>query len=153
MQVTASVPDRQAFAIATRIRVCALIGALAVLSASGNAQVGVKGWGWQVFDSEWNSLPVPGLWAGLGDHTMALRPDGNLGVWGSNHNEALLLPPLPAGVAYVEACAGWEATAALRSDGTIVVVAGTDSIGLKNVPPLPPGLLYVEVDAGAYHLI
>ena len=153
MQSTACVPSRQAISGSTRCVVGAIVVSFAVLNASAHAQVGIKGWGWQAFDSAWNSRPVPGLWSGLGDNTVALRADGALDAWGSNHFGACAIPALPSGVVYVEACATWEAVAALRSDGWIAVAANGYSSGAKNVPPLPAGLKYVEVDAGAYHLI
>jgi hypothetical protein len=72
--------------------------------------------------------------------------------WGDNSNGQCNVPPLPAGVVYVQVVAGNYFTAARRSDGT-VVVWGDNFYGQTVVPPLPAGTNYVDLAAGGWHLV
>jgi hypothetical protein len=71
-------------------------------------------------------------------------------AWGSNLDGQCNVPALPAGLVYVAIAAGWEHTAALRSDGA-VLAWGWNANGQCTVPALPPGVTYVEVVAGLVH--
>ena len=53
---------------------------------------------------------------------------------------------------YTAVSCGWYHTAALRSDGQIVVW-GMSTWGQRTVPALPSGLSYVSLSAGAYHTL
>lgn len=99
--------------------------------------------------------------AGL-DHSLALRCDGTVEAWGNNDFGQCDVPPLPAGLTYVEVSAGgaradgydstYGLSVARRSDGS--VVAWGDNIhGQHDVPALPAGLTYVEVAAGSLHAL
>ncbi len=100
---------------------------------------------------------VPGLPPGVGYRRMgitdgqvgAIRTDGEMEVWGA---PGLTIPPLPAGVSYVEVEGGSTALAFRRSDGSIVI-GGTGGWRQEIVPPLEPGTSYVEVAAGDYTVI
>jgi alpha-tubulin suppressor-like RCC1 family protein len=103
----------------------------------------VSGWGTQVVDSRFHRQSFVRVAAGDA-HTLALRPDGTIAAFGDNGDRECDVPPLPAGVTYVDFAAGgsvhWNSgfTVALRSDGT-VVAWGENVVGQCNVPPLLPG--------------
>ena len=79
---------------------------------------------------------------------MARRSDGSVVAWGCNGYGQCNVPPLPAGLTYVEVAAGLRMhTVARRSDGS-VVAWGDNFDGQCNVPALPAGLTYVEIAAG-----
>src|SRR5687767_3180854 len=109
----------KARSVSSRVQV--LLMALTTLAGTAFGQKELKGWGDQVFDSAWDSLPDPGLRAGW-EQTFALRADGSLDAWGWNWAMGLCsVPPLPPGVGYVDVESEMELVAALRSDGSIVV--------------------------------
>src|SRR5688572_5869856 len=120
-----------------------LLLALPVLAGQVLGQSEAAGWGRQVFNSAWNSAPVPGVGAGW-QQTFALRADGTLDVWGNNVSRLCMVPVLPAGVVYEKVSAASSKMLALRSDGTLVVWPPGGAIA--NVPALPPGIIYVEAD-------
>ena len=126
---------------------------LALLGASGIArgQDEIVGWGAQVFNSSWNDQPFAAVAAG-GEYTVSLESDGSVVAWGDNGSGQCNVPPLPAGLSYVEVDAGYWHTVARRSDGS-VDAWGNNSSFQCNVPPLPAGLSYAEVAAGFSHTV
>jgi len=62
------------------------------------------------------------------------------------------VPPLPAGLSYVEVAAGGGHSVARRSDGS-AVAWGSNAYGQSNVPSLPAGLTYAELAAGNWHTV
>jgi hypothetical protein len=100
--------------------------------------------------------PPPGLaYSGVAmndypQRIFAILTDGTAMGWGDNSFGALDVPPLPAGLAYVQLAGGQDHTLALRSDGS-VIAWGLDTSGQCQVPPLPPGRAYVEIAAGYRH--
>jgi hypothetical protein len=120
------------------------------LAASGQAHI--RGWGSQVFDSDWSDdTDYVAVVAG-GHHTLARRSNGSLVAWGYDNYGECHVPALPPGISYVEVATSAKHTVALRSDGS-VVAWGWNYYGQTNVPALPPGLAYVEVAAGEYHTV
>ncbi len=67
-------------------------------------------------------------------------------------NGLLDVPPLPAGLTYVEIAAGSTHMLARRSDGS-VVAWGSNEDGQLDVPELQAGQAYVEVAAGGWHYV
>lgn len=80
-------------------------------------------------------------------HSVALRADGTLAVWGGNTWGQCNQPPLPAGLAYTKCAAGRDHTAALRSDGAVIAFGRNDR-GQCIPPTLPSGVIWTDVDAG-----
>ncbi len=124
---------------------CLLFGvgilvALASTSPRAAAQSKVVGWGQQVVDSTWNQEPFVEVAAG-GIHSVSLRGDGSVVVWGNSGYGIGNVPALPPGVTYIEVAAGYVHVVALRSDGS-VVAWGDNSYSQCAVPALPPGLSY-----------
>jgi hypothetical protein len=60
------------------------------------------------------------------------------------------VPPLPAGIGYVEVVANEVNTLLRRSDGVVLGVGYAGS-GLNNIPALPAGLVYTRLSVGRYH--
>jgi hypothetical protein len=81
----------------------------------------------------------------LNESQFGLRMRGVGPRWGAIHDLSTL-PTLPPGLSYLQAVGGTDFSAALRSDGSIVVF-GTCAGGICDVPDLPRGVRYVEVDA------
>src|SRR5262245_22261322 len=89
------------------------------------AQSSVRGWGAQVFDTifsiEHSFVEVDGGGAFYGGVTVARRVDGSVVAWGDNTYGQCNVPPLPAGLTYVEvAAAGYYVVLARRSDGSVI---------------------------------
>jgi alpha-tubulin suppressor-like RCC1 family protein len=79
---------------------------------------------------------------------VALASDNTLMAWGSLGGVYwVALPPLPAGVYYVEMKGSYDCVAFRRSDGQVVVMGTSSSYG-NHVPPLEPGTSYVQVASG-----
>ncbi|MHC5212511.1 MAG: RCC1 domain-containing protein [Planctomycetota bacterium] len=103
--------------------------------------------------------------AGAG-HSLALQADGQVQAWGDNSSGQCDVPPLPAGLTYVEVAAGgpgFSASSGLGqpshgyslarlSDGS-VVAWGSNWGGQIDVPALPPGLTYTGLAAGPGHAL
>lgn len=70
------------------------------------------------------------------------RADGSLVGWGSNFSGQLNVPTPPPGLRYLQAAAGGELAAAVRSDGAVVVW------GIERFIWRVPGVEYVRVSAG-----
>jgi len=68
-------------------------------------------------------------------------------AWGENGSGQCNVPPLPAGLSYVEVAAAGGHSVARRSNGS-VVAWGDNTVGQCVVPALPPGLSYVALAAG-----
>jgi hypothetical protein len=83
-------------------------------------------------------------------HSLAIRSDGTIATWGGNTYLQGNVPPLPAGLSYVEAAASPYHVVARRSDGS-AIAWGLNQYAQCAVPPLPAGVTYVEVAAGAVH--
>merc|ERR1712032_1224042 len=80
---------------------------------------------------------------GTYDEIVLFRRDGQAVIVGDNDEGKCELPPLPAGVVYVEVAAGMFHTVALRSDG-VVVCRGSNRNGECDLPRCPPkGLAYL----------
>ena len=83
---------------------------------------------------------------------MLLRSDGEAVACGHNDFGQCDIPPLDAGLSYVQVSAGGDHTVLLRSDGT-AVACGHNRFGQCRLPPLDAGLSYIQVSAGGYHTV
>src|SRR5688572_32461342 len=68
------------------------------------AQGELVGWGEQAFNTSWQKGPLLQLACGV-EHSVGLRPDGTLAMWGSNKSKQLKIPPIPVGLSVVEVVA------------------------------------------------
>jgi alpha-tubulin suppressor-like RCC1 family protein len=82
-----------------------------------HAQSRIVTWGSIIGDSAWNDGPFVQL-AGANNHSLALRADGSVVVWGE-HSLYATLPALPPGVTYVEVSGGDDYSLVRRSDGQV----------------------------------
>jgi alpha-tubulin suppressor-like RCC1 family protein len=126
----------------------AAAGILILLSCAAPclAQSIARGYGEIVFDFAYSTRPAIDISAGT-YYALAAHADGSSSAWGSNQWGRCNVPPLTAGLAYVEIAAGDRHGLARRSDGSVVAF-GDNTVGQCNVPPLPPGLAFAEVAAG-----
>jgi hypothetical protein len=85
-------------------------------------------------------------------YTLARRSDGSVVTWGTNNGVPLSVPPLPAGITYVQVSTGYLFGVARRSDGSVVMCPGYPSYPYT-VPTLPAGVSYVQVAAGWGHVV
>ena len=85
-------------------------------------------------------------------HTCARLSDGTVVAWGNNLFLECNVPPLPAGLTYVEIAAGYWSSYARRSDGSVIAWGG-GTYGATNVPALPAGITYVEISAGDWFAV
>ncbi|HUR27202.1 MAG TPA: hypothetical protein VM509_03390, partial [Planctomycetota bacterium] len=90
--------------------------------------------------------------AGQRAHGLARLSNGSALGWGWNSHGQCNVPPLPAGLTWVELDGGDVHSLGRRSDGS-VVAWGNNSDGQGNVPALPPGTTYVEIAAGHKHSV
>lgn len=65
-------------------------------------------------------------------------------AWGDNSQGQCVVPPLPVGITYTRVAGGHEHSAAIRSDGALVMW-GSNNSGQCAVPALPPGDTYLQV--------
>ena len=111
-----------------------IVVVLACLLATdlARAQSYLAAWGDFVFDTRLTSQTTfVEVAAGI-DHSVARRSDGSVIAWGANELGQCLVPPLPAGVTYVQiAAAGTTpslgAAMALRSHGERTETASASS--------------------------
>ena len=85
-------------------------------------------------------------------HAVLLQSDGCALACGYNGEGQGDIPPLDAGVSYIQVSAGDAHTVLLCSDGT-AVGCGANQSGACNIPPLDSGLSYTHVSAGNQHTV
>ena len=98
-----------------------LLTAAVVSNGSGQAHAAQRGVGSRIVK----------IAAGV-DHSLALKADGTVAVWGRNNHGQLNMPPGLSGVASI--AAGAHHSLALKADGT-VVAWGENFRGQTDVPP------------------
>ena len=99
------------------------------------------------------------------NHTVLLKSDGNAVAFGDNSYGQCDIPPLEAGMSYIQVAAGgcvfidqWGYrtdgghTVLLKSDGNAVAF-GDNSYGQCDIPPLETGMSYIQVSAGWVHIV
>ncbi|MEZ0275090.1 MAG: choice-of-anchor D domain-containing protein, partial [Roseimicrobium sp.] len=94
------------------------------------ANMGPLLWGRQTFDVRNTRPPFVAIAAG-DDHTVALKRDGTVVVWGDGASGQAKVPEGLSGV--IAVAAGAEHSVALKGDGT-VVAWGADSWGQRTIP-------------------
>jgi hypothetical protein len=82
-------------------------------------------------------------------HSVVRRSDGAVLAFGLNGSGQCTVPPIPAGLAYVDIAAGSDHSVARLSDGSLLAW-GANGYGQCNVPALPNGVTYVEVAPGGF---
>src|SRR5688572_6038636 len=109
----------------------------------------VEAWGRNLFGE---AIPPPGLEgviavAGGSTHSLALRTNGTVVAWGSTDNGASVAS-VPAGLSNVIAIAAGSFSAALKSDGS-VVIWGTMRHEITNVPPAAVSVTALAIGGSA----
>lgn len=119
----------------------------ATLCPPADAQTGIAGWGYRVFDSRWTTASFLDVSAGQ-IFTVGVLSNGELAAWGSNYPGMCNVPAPGPGLTFVAVSAGWDHALALRNDG-IVVGWGNNLHGKAT----SPGGAFTQVAAGNYHSI
>lgn len=87
--------------------------------------------------------------------TILLRSDGQVLCLGDTSYNQGIVPVPPPGVHYVQvaACTNGTYSAALRSDGEVVIwyYPAPNYWPSCSLPALPPGVVYVEIEGGYHH--
>lgn len=85
---------------------------------------------------------------------VAIRGDGSLAAWGTNHPtwQQLTVPTLPAGLSFVDVAVGDAFGVALVSDGS-VRAWGATLWGVTAVPTLTTGITWAQLATGAAHCL
>jgi alpha-tubulin suppressor-like RCC1 family protein len=94
----------------------------------------------------------------IGDNAncYALRSDGQITQWGKlppyYSSTKIPVPPLPAGLSYLQVAASRDDAVALRSDGT-VVTWGQNATTYFSPPSPPTGTVFTRVSAGTSYML